>query len=53
MCDVRRNGGGHGLCGGPGKRVDGAFPGRSQSFRQQRRPVGDCSPGRGGMAHVS
>ena len=21
--EVRRNGGGHGLCGGPGKRVDG------------------------------
>ena len=51
--DVRRNlnnGGGHGLCGGPGKRVDGMFLGRSQSFRHQRRPVDDCSPGRGGMA---
>ena len=37
-------------CGEPGKRVDGAFPGRSQSFRHQRRPVDDCSPGREGMA---
>ena len=26
------------------------FPGRSQSFRHQRQPVDDCSPGRGGMA---
>ena len=42
-------GGGCGLCGGPGKRVDGVFPGRPQSFRPQRRPVDDCSPGRGGM----
>ena len=50
MRDVRRNGGEHGLCGGPGKRVDGVFPGRPQSFRHQRRPVDDCSPGRGGMA---
>ena len=33
-----------------GKRVDGVFPGRPQSFRHQRRPVDDCSPGRGGMA---
>ena len=48
--DVRRNGGGRGLCGGPGKRVDGVFPGRPQSFRHQRRPVDDCSPVRGGMA---
>ena len=31
--DVRRNGGGRGLCGGAGKRVDGVFPGRPQSFR--------------------
>ena len=29
--------------------MDGVFPGRPQSFRQQRRPVDDCSPGRGGM----
>ena len=48
--DVRRNGGGRGLCRGPGKIVDGVFPGRSQSFRHQRRPVDDCSPGRGRMA---
>ena len=50
MRNVRRNGGGRGLCRGPGKRVDGRFSGRSQSFRHQRRPVDDCSPGRGGMA---
>ena len=49
--DVRRNGGGRGLCGGPGKRADVVFPGRLQSFRHQRRPpVDDCSPGRGEMA---
>ena len=48
--DVRRIGGRGGLCGGPGKIVDGVFPGRPQSFRHQRRPVDDCSPGRGGMA---
>ena len=48
--DVRRIGGGRGLCGGPGKRVDGVFPGRSQSFRHQRRSVDDCSLGLGGMA---
>ena len=35
---------------GAGKRVDGVFPGQSQSFRHRRRPVGDCSPGRGAMA---
>ena len=50
MRDVRGNGGGRGLCGGPGKIVGGVFPGRSQSFRRQHRPVDDCSPGRGGMA---
>ena len=50
MRDVRRNGGGRGLCGGPGKRVDGVFPGRSQSSRHQHRPVDDCSPERGGIA---
>ena len=49
MRGVRRNSGGRGLCGGPGKRVDGVFPGRPQSFRHQRRPVDDCSPGRVGM----
>ena len=47
MRDVRRNGGGCGLCGGPGKRMDGVFPRRPHSFRYQRRPVDDCSPGRG------
>ena len=46
---IRRIGGRRGLCGGPGKRVDGVFPGRPQYFRHQRRPVNDCSPGRGGM----
>ena len=29
--------------------MDDVFPGRPQSFRHQRRPVDDCSPGRGGM----
>ena len=48
--DVRRYGEGRRLCGGPGKRVEGVFPGQPQSFRHQRRPVDDCSPGRGGMA---
>ena len=46
-------GGGRGLRGGgQGKerRVDGVFPGGPQCFRYQRRPVDDCSPGRGGMA---
>ena len=42
--EVRRIGGGRGLCGRPGKRVDGVFLGRPQSFRHQRRPVDDCSP---------
>ena len=37
--DVRRVGGGRGLCGGARTRVDGVFPGRPQSFRHQRRPV--------------
>ena len=48
--DVRRNGWERRLYGGAGKRVDGVFPGRPQSFRHQRRPVDGCSPGRGGMA---
>ena len=48
--DVRRIGGGRGLRGGARKKVDGVFPGRPQSFRHQRRPVDDGSPGRGGMA---
>ena len=34
---------------GARKKSDGVFPGRSQSFRRQRRPLDDCSPGRGGM----
>ena len=42
--------GGAGCVEGAGKRVDGVFPGRSQRFRHQRRPVDECSPGRGGMA---
>ena len=36
--------------GGAGKKLDGVFPGRPQSFRHQRLAVDDCSPGRGGMA---
>ena len=47
--DVRRVGRGRGLCGRPGKIMDGVFPGRPQSFRHQRRPVDDCSPVRGGI----
>ena len=47
--DVRRIGGGRGLCGEPGKRVDAVFPGRPHSFRHHRRPVDDGSPGRGEM----
>ena len=27
----------------------GISPGRPQSFRNERRPVDDCSPGRGGI----
>ena len=34
----------------PGKRVDRVFPGRPQSFRDQRRRVDNCTPGREGMA---
>ena len=49
MRDVWRNGGGRGLCGGPGKRVDGVFPGRPQSFRHRRRPVDNFNTGRGGL----
>ena len=37
MRDVLRIGGGRGLRGGAGKRVDGVFPGRPQSFWHQRR----------------
>ena len=36
---------------GARKKSGWVFPGRPQSFRHQRRPVDDCSPGRGGMAH--
>ena len=50
MRDVRIIGGGRGLRRGSGKRVDGVLPGRPQSFRYQRLPVDDCSPGRGRMA---
>ena len=32
MRDVRRNGGGRALCGGPGKGVDGVFPGHLRAF---------------------
>ena len=39
--DVRRNGGGGVLCGGPGKRMDGIFPVRPQSFRYQRTAAQD------------
>ena len=48
--DVRVIGRGRGLREGPGKIVDGGFPGRPQSLRHQRLPVDDCSPGQGGMA---
>ena len=37
----------------PGKSVDEVFPGRLQSVRHQRRPVDNCSPGRGGMAQTT
>ena len=46
---VRRIGGGRGIREEAGKRVDGVFPGRPQSFRYQLRPVDECSPGLGGM----
>ena len=49
MRDIRRSGGARGLRRGAGKRVDGVFPGQPQSFRHQRRPVDDCSPGQGEM----
>ena len=50
MRDGRRTGGGRGLRGVEWKIVDGVFPGRPQSFRYQRRPADNCSPGRGGIA---
>ena len=40
-------GAGCGVC--LGRRVDEVSPGRPQNFRYRRRPVDDCSPGRGGM----
>ena len=43
MRDVRKTGGWRGVREGPGKRVDGMFSGRPQSFRYQGRPVDDCS----------
>ena len=43
--NVRRIGGGGGLRRGAGKRVDGVFPGRTQSVWLQRRPV-DWEEGR-------
>ena len=49
--DVRRIGGRRGLRGGPGKRLDGVFPGRPQSFRHQRRRLDDLSPGQEGGWH--
>ena len=48
MRDVRRNGGGRGLCGGPGKRVDGVFPGRPQGFRHQAPTSGRLQSRTGG-----
>ena len=50
VIDVWRSGEGRGLRGGAGKRVNGVFPGLSQSFRHQRRSVNACSPGREGMS---
>ena len=47
VCAVRRTGGRRGLRGGEWKRVDDASPGRPHSFRDQRRPVNDCSLRRG------
>ena len=47
--DVWRIGRGRGLCRRGRGRVGGVFLGRPQSFRHQRRPVNDCSPGRRGM----
>ena len=47
---VRRTGWERGLRWEPGKIVDGLSPRRPQNFRYQRRPVDDCSPGRGRMA---
>ena len=48
--DIQRTGGGSELRWGSGKRVYGVFPGRSQSFCYQRRPVDNYNPRREGMA---
>ena len=48
--DIQRIGGARRLFGGLGKRADGVFPGQPHSFRHQRRPRDNCSPGRGEMA---
>ena len=48
--EVWRIGGERGLYGGAGKRVGGAFLGRPQGFRHQRRLVDGCSLGRGEIA---
>ena len=54
MRDVRIIGGGRRLCGGAGKRVDRCFlDDPTQCFWYQRRPMDDCSPGRGIMAQNS
>ena len=42
--------GGAGCVGGQEKEWIGVFPGRPQRFRHQRRPVDNCSPGRGRVA---
>ena len=48
---VRRSGGGRGLRGGgTRKSVGGISLGRPHSIRYQHPPVGDCSPGQGGVA---
>ena len=39
--DIWITGGGRGLRGGPGKIVDGLFPGRPQSFWYQRQALDD------------
>ena len=54
--DVRKTGGGRGLREGVEKRVNGVFVSwttslKSFRYHQQRRPVDDCSPGRGGIWH--
>ena len=45
MHDVWKIGGGRGLRGGAGTILDWVFPERPQSFRYQRQPANDCSPG--------